>query len=217
MIKAIIFDMDGTLINSVPIWFHSARRLLAECGSGLTLDEYKFWVGRDETGMIFSKIRETGKPKTKDWIRKRRAKIVSELLKDYRLKADPFLMRLMRLKDRGIKFGLATGTRRKTTRLFLKRLEIDKEFECIISRDEVRRGKPSPDVYLKCSRCLRVIPSECLAFEDSEAGVNSAKAAGMHCIAVPNRFTKHHDFSKADLIIWRRSKVGVKLVERWLK
>jgi beta-phosphoglucomutase-like phosphatase (HAD superfamily) len=76
-------------------------------------------------------------------------------------------------------------------------LQIAPYFEAIVSGLDVANVKPSPDIFLKAARDLAVDPSECLVLEDAEKGVIAAHRAGMRCVAVPNDFTKHHDFSMA--------------------
>ncbi len=83
----------------------------------------------------------------------------------------------------------------------LKSHSLDIYFDLVIGGDMVERKKPDPEIYLKVRAILEVDPHECIAFEDSEHGLNSAKNAAMYGVAIPNEFTKDHNFSRADLIL----------------
>ncbi len=85
--------------------------------------------------------------------------------------------------------------------LLLKNQQLDSYFDLVIGGDMVRRKKPDPEIYLQALQTLGFAPQECIAFEDSEHGLNSAKNAGMYGVAIPNEFTMNHNFSRADLIL----------------
>jgi len=83
----------------------------------------------------------------------------------------------------------------------LELLNIKNYFDTIVSGEDVKNGKPAPDIFLLTCQKLKVKPEECIAIEDSQNGVLSAKNGNLKCIAVPTSLTKHMDFSKADYII----------------
>jgi HAD superfamily hydrolase (TIGR01509 family) len=95
------------------------------------------------------------------------------------------------------RMALASSSYRDAIDGVLAGLRIAPYFEAIVSGLDVANVKPSPDIFLKAARDLAVDPSECLVLEDAEKGVIAAHRAGMRCVAVPNDFTKHHDFSMA--------------------
>jgi len=78
--------------------------------------------------------------------------------------------------------------------------------------ENVLKNKPAPDIYLKCAEELKISPVSCVVVEDSETGVQSAKSANMKCIAIPNRYTKDQDFSKADKSLNNIQKINVELI-----
>jgi beta-phosphoglucomutase-like phosphatase (HAD superfamily) len=82
----------------------------------------------------------------------------------------------------------------------LDRLGLD-GWACVRCRDDVEQPKPAPDLYLAATRCLGVAPAEAIAIEDSQSGVEAARAAGLHCVAVPSALTAGHDLSAADLVL----------------
>ncbi len=121
-----------------------------------------------------------------------------------------FALRLFQeKKKRGLKFGVASGARKKEILLHLKAIGINTFFDVILSgkddlseyRDSEGTNKPKPYVYLKTAKMLGLIPEECIAIEDSGIGIKAAVSAGCFTIAVPNAFTKAHDLSRAHLQI----------------
>jgi HAD superfamily hydrolase (TIGR01509 family) len=105
------------------------------------------------------------------------------------------------LRGRGLKLALATGSRKEFMDATVKRFGLMEYLDAAVSGSEVRANKPEPDVYLEAAGKLGLEPRACVAFEDSRGGVESAKAAGMLCVAVPNRYTAGMDLSPADLRI----------------
>ncbi len=100
-----------------------------------------------------------------------------------------------------VKVAIASSSRMPHITLVLSHLNKHYYFDAIVSGDGVKHGKPAPDIFLQTAEQLDVKPSNCLVLEDASSGVIAAEAAGMKVIAVPNRFTKDHDFSKADLVV----------------
>ena len=96
---------------------------------------------------------------------------------------------------------MASSSRGAWIQKVLAELGLERQFDATAGGDEVRRAKPDPDVYLLAARRLGAAPEACVALEDSQHGVRSAKAAGMACIAVPSPLTRQMDFSAADLVV----------------
>ena len=108
---------------------------------------------------------------------------------------------LTALRQRGVRTAVASSSRRAWIQKVLARLGLEDQFDAAAAGDEVPRAKPAPDVYLLAARRLGTAPETCVALEDSQNGVRSAKAAGMVCIAVPSPLTRQLDFSEADLVV----------------
>ncbi len=99
------------------------------------------------------------------------------------------------------RLAIASSSHKEEIIFLLKNQGLDGYFDLIIGGDMVRRKKPDPEIYLKAQQTLGFAPQECIAFEDSEHGLNSAKNAGIYGVAIPNEFTLNHNFSRADLIL----------------
>jgi HAD superfamily hydrolase (TIGR01509 family) len=108
--------------------------------------------------------------------------------------------------------ALASTSSRDWIDFVVDGLEVRPHFQAIVAGDEVAARKPAPDVYLRAAERLGVSPEECVALEDSGPGVASAKAAGMACIAVPNRVTLSHDLSAADLRVAHLGEISLDLL-----
>lgn len=107
---------------------------------------------------------------------------------------------LEKLHGEGERLGLATSSDRRSTAIILKRFDLEKYFDLVLTQEDIEKKKPDPGIYLKSASQLKISPEECVVVEDSEVGVKAAKRAGMKCIAVT--FTTGRDrLGKADLVI----------------
>ena len=185
MIEAVVFDMDGVIVDSEHVW-NEAREALARERGGR-------WHGgaqRDMMGMSsleWSRYMHDviGLAEPPEEIS---AEVVRRLQGIYRTELpliDGAVEAVRRLADRW-RLGLASSSNRELIDLVLDLAGLVPYFEATISSEEVARGKPSPDVYLETARRLGVDPGRCAAIEDSASGIRSAKAAGMRVVAVPN-------------------------------
>jgi len=116
------------------------------------------------------------------------------------------------LYESKIILALTTSGGPNSTEKILKKTGLDKIFSVVITNADYVKKKPNPEPYLTTAKKLGLEPSECVVIEDTPVGVESAKAAGMKCIALPNEFTKKQDFSKADLIVDSADKITIKML-----
>lgn len=211
-IKAIIFDCDGTLVDSESSHVNAWRQVAQDLGFYLTHEDYSSFVGNPNieiAKIIENKIRTFTAPH----LLERKKKHFFEHLK----KGLPpiagtatFLQHLIKNKDRsGIKLAVASAAPKDEILLNLKHLNIEKDFEVILSGEEDLNeyhdpagvNKPQPYVYLHAAKLLGLSPSECVVIEDSKIGVAAGVNAGCFTIAVPTEHSKDHDLSKAHLIL----------------
>jgi HAD superfamily hydrolase (TIGR01509 family) len=185
MIKAVIFDLDGTLIDSDPCWKEADFLFAKEYSFPLTEEFTKqlSGLGIRESAQLFIeeyKLKET----VEEFMRLREKYLYKILLS--KLKLMPFAEELLvRLKNKKYILALATaGHGTEVTIQILKKLSIYQYFDFVISGLEVKHSKPAPDVYLYVTKKMALKPSECVAVEDTANGVLSGKAAGMKVIGV---------------------------------
>jgi len=185
MIEAVIFDLDGVLIDSEHVW-DEVRRQLAEERSGRWSDT----ASRDMMGMSsleWSRYMrdEVGLAESPEEIS---AEVVRRLEARYRREL-PLIAgseQALELLSARWPLGLASSSNRELIDLVLEESGLGRFFRATVSSEEVPRGKPAPDVYLEAARRLGAEPTRCAAVEDSENGIHAAKAAGMRTIAIPN-------------------------------
>lgn len=191
MIKAIIFDFDGTLIDTETAWYVAFREAYEQHGVDLTLEQYSQCIGTSlhSFNPYEYLVAELHLPVDLDalrtWVRQRHASLME--VEGVR----PGVIEWLTLAQRrGLKIGLASSSANEWVTHFLDRLGLRAYFECIRTADNVKHVKPDPELYLQALSCLGVEPGEALAVEDSPNGAKAAVAAGMQCVLVPNAITK---------------------------
>ncbi len=197
--KAVIFDLDGTLVDSMWMWKSIDVEFLGRYGHQCPEDLQKKIEGMSfsETAVYFKErfqlplsLEEIKEAWTKMSIDKYRYEVslkhgVREFL-DY-------------VKALGIRCGIATSNGREMVDAVLRALDITSYFQVVTTACEVKAGKPQPDIYLKVAEDLRVEPSQCLVFEDVPAGIMAGKRAGMTVCAVEDEFSRQMREEKKSL------------------
>jgi len=185
MIDAVVFDLDGVLLDSEQVWNEAKEELVGERGGrwvdraprdmmGMSSLEWSRYM-RDELGV------DMEPPQISDEVVAR----LEHIYREHLPLLDGAVDAVVRLGERW-PLGLATSSNREIIDLFLELSGLDGRFAVTLSSEEVERGKPAPDVYLEAARRLGAEPTRCAAIEDSENGIRAAKAAGMRVIALPN-------------------------------
>ncbi|MCX7024416.1 MAG: HAD family phosphatase [Spirochaetes bacterium] len=206
-IVACVFDLDGTIIDSEPLYLESDRAFLAARGmafhdelntrmKGSGAADFFAILAAEFPGNPFNRLQLEEKIRLKD----------DDYLSHCRGRLRVFgpVVRLLdALAARGIALAIASGSTPRVIDGTLVLAGLRDRFRIVVSASEVGSGKPAPDVFLEAARRLRLDPAACLAFEDSKAGVRSAVAAGMACVALPDpaEGEPHADFFLADLVV----------------
>lgn len=184
-IEAIIFDMDGVLIDSEEIWKRAENEVFSSVGVKLS-DELcsitQSMTTREVTNFWFSKY--PWKHKSLDEVENGVVKRVAHLIKKEGQAIYGIEELIRNLKSRGYKIGLATNSPSVLIPVVLEKLAVDKYFDAISSAEHESEGKPNPFVYLTIAKKLNVSPENCVAIEDSSSGLLAAKNAGMTTVAV---------------------------------
>ena len=202
-VKAVIFDMDGVIVDSEPIYEQHLSSLLAKLGverPELIQSSLKGVSTRDTSLMLIKTF--DLKYEVDELILLSRQAYLEHIDLLEELPPIPGVVALVKhLRKSGYSLALASSASAKRIDLFLSKLGIKRLFPIIVCGDEVNRSKPAPDIFLLAAEKLGVKPSECAVIEDSRNGVLAAKAAGMKCIAYAGSDHNTDDLSAADLIV----------------
>ena len=187
-IEAVIFDMDGVLIDSEPLWKIAMHEVFASIGSRLTKKDFQKTVGlRIDEVVHFWHHHENWQHISPKKIEQN---IINKMVELITQNAQPLIgvkETLVYLKKQNKKIGLATSSYRILIDTVLKELEIAHFFDCTHTAEAEELGKPHPAVYLTVAKNLAVSPLKCLVIEDSLNGIISAKAARMKVVCIPEK------------------------------
>ncbi|MGA1195899.1 MAG: HAD family hydrolase [Candidatus Latescibacterota bacterium] len=208
---AVIFDMDGLIVDTENIYYNAYNQTLNDLGVNIPREGYVRCVGHpvEDNSVDAVKLYNLS-IRPEDFLESWMKRFESAIEDPKQIELMPgFLDLLAHLRHKNFKLGIASSTPRHRMQTTLKNgvlphlgvTSINEIFSAIYSGCDVTNTKPDPEIYLKAAAKLDVAPKHCMVFEDSVAGIQSAKAAGMTAIAVPNFFTSHHDHSAADRIL----------------
>ncbi|MEK6757680.1 MAG: HAD family phosphatase [Nanoarchaeota archaeon] len=209
--RAIIFDMDGVLVDSTKYIWESFNMLLSKFGVQIPDKDIKKYLGRSLRDQIKMWREDYNLKEEIDFAQfskdafEQEIKLIRKNLKDN----SELSSLLNSLKKNGFKLAVATSSHKLRAYKLLEILGIKNKFEVIITAEDVENHKPSPDVFLKAANKLNVDPKDCVVIEDAVNGIEAAKKGGMKAIALITKFHKREDFSDADLIIKSLSELNI--------
>jgi len=186
MPEAVLFDLDGVIVDSESAWAEAKHELVDEAGGTWKPDATRAMLGMSSPEWSRYLRDELGVPLSVEEIN---AAVVATLERRYResLPLIPGAVDAVRRIAEGWQLGLASSSNREIIDLVLEHAGLTDAFAVTVSSEEVARGKPAPDVYLEAARRLGADPARCVAIEDSSNGLRSAAAAGAAVVAIPNR------------------------------
>ena len=189
MIKAIIFDLDGVLIESKDIHFHALNKALKEVNHiyEISYNEHLAKYDGMSTSTKLNKLNlEKKLPKNKNLlINKNKQKYTIEILSNL-IQKDNEIIKIINYYRKSFKIAIATNSIRSTLNIVLKNLKLKNKFHYTISNEDVKNPKPHSEIYLKCMIALGVNPNEALIIEDSSVGIKSAQLSGANILPVTN-------------------------------
>lgn len=200
MIRGVLFDMDGVLVDSEAFICRAAIMMFGYLGVKVEENDFLPFVGMGENRYIGGVAEKYGVQLDIEQA-KARTYAVYETIARNKLKALPGVHEFVnRCRERGLKLALATSADRVKMEVNLKEIGLpEKTFQAIVQGLDVQRKKPFPDIYRKAAEKLDLPPSQCLVVEDAVSGVKAALSAGCRCLALTTSFTAG-DLSEADWV-----------------
>ena len=202
MMGAVIFDMDGVIVDSEIHWKTLEGYFLQSLIPTWSSSDQDKIIGLGVHDLYTLLIGQYGLQKTKEQFLELYQEMANEIYGQKVSLIVGFSELLSTLNKNNIPVALASSSPRSWINIMLRRFGLQASFRVVVSADELEgEGKPSPAIYLLTAKRLGVSPTSCIAIEDSKNGVLSAKNAGMFCIGFRNGFNEEQDLSKADMII----------------
>ena len=195
--QAIIFDMDGVLVDSEPVHFEATRLLMQEHGIVYTSADEEAFFGCTDREMFRELRARYGLAAHEHDLAEQWIERVVRLLPQRIVPMPGVPEVLERLRASGRRLALASSSSPAIIRTTIEGLGLGGIFEATVSGRDVGLGKPAPDIFLETARRMGLEPAECLVVEDSQNGLRAAVAAGIACVVIPCASTAHQDFHGA--------------------
>lgn len=211
MIKAVIFDMDGLMIETEHLQSKSFEHVLKKHGVKPEFNEdgvvQKVGITAKDNLLMLKK--KHGIDEEVEILLANKQKVYKALLEKNIKPKEGLLNLIQSLKKKGFKLAVASSSSLAHIILVLMKLGLNEKFDAVVSGENLQKGKPHPDIFLEAAKQLNVDPQLCLVLEDAESGVVAAHAAKMKVIAVPNKYTNSHNFAKADIVLSSLAKIDI--------
>jgi HAD superfamily hydrolase (TIGR01509 family) len=214
LIKAVIFDMDGVIIDSEPLHYEANKEIFSSLGIPIQDVPYSNYIGVSNEDMWQDLKNTFGLPySVNELVEKQNNETLKYFKKSLFKPIDGIVELLITLKNNTFKIGLASSSPEVLIKEVLNSLNLEKYFDVYASADHVVRGKPKPDLFIYTAGLLQVRPKECVVIEDSKNGVKAAKAAGMKCIGFVNPNSMNQDLSLADVKVNSIKDITIDLIK----
>jgi len=213
-LKGVIFDMDGTLIETTEADYLAWKNVFADYHKELSFEDYFPLIGMKSAVVVQTRLSLDDEETKKALSQK--MKYFSDIAAEKGIQVVPHAIKLLKqLKQENLKIALATSSRQEKMKLVLQLTNLLPYFDVIVTGDLVNRSKPAPDIFLKVAEKLQLKPCECVVIEDAANGVKAAKNAGMKCVAITTTHTEDL-LQQADLVIDSYEKLDLQKIHQML-
>jgi len=209
LIKAVIFDLDGVIVESEDAHIESERQTFQKHNVKISAEELHTYTGTTAKAMFTDLIAKYKLNTTFQEINSQKEEILLKLLDQDANPTKGVLRLIQELKRKKIKLAVGSSSTRKLVDFILNKLNLTYTFDQVITAEDINLSKPDPEIFLKAAAELGVNSRQCLVIEDSKLGVEAAKSAGMKCAGYRNPHSGNQDLSKADCVIDDFSKVDI--------
>lgn len=201
-VAAVIFDLDGTLVDSEPNYLEANRKLLAEYGVPYDQEVHSRYTGIGTKEMLEDMKKKYSINEAVEQLVIKKNRYYMEIARENTV-AFPEMVKLLHLLRSGnYPLAVASGSSPGIIEAVLEITKLRSFFDVVLSAEDVSKGKPAPDIFLETAKRLGITARQCLVFEDSKYGVQAALSASMHCVAIPAAFEcEDESFRMADKVL----------------
>lgn len=209
-IKAILFDHDGTLVDSEPAHFEIWKTVLARYGTPLSEQQYRdFYAGIPARANALDMVVRFSIDEAPEHLVQQKVVATREYLSRTAFPIMPHVHEITGdFHSKGLRMAIVTGSSQAVVAATTRTHQLEPYIETVVASDDVEHNKPHPEGYLLAVERLGLKVNECVAVEDTEHGLTAAADAGITCLAVPNDMSRHHDFSRATGVFSGLREVG---------
>jgi len=201
LLKSVIFDMDGVIVDSEPLHIRAERDTLEPYGVEITDDELQSYMGRTPKIVLENIIQKYQLSVSIEEIYPLHRKTLMNYYREEVISIPGALDLIYRLYGSDINLALASSSDIELIELVLDKFSLNSFFKVVVSGENVARAKPCPDIFLEVLKQLKCQAQECVVIEDSRAGVRAAKAAMIPCVGFRSPNSKNQDLQEAQLIV----------------
>ena len=208
-LRAVLFDHDGTLVDSEPIHYQLWVQVLRRYGVMISEEVFNsVCAGMPTLANAVDLVKRYNLPVQAENLAEEKHTITKEFLAENAYPLMPGVQKAIQaLIKQGLTLAIVTGANQHSVGATVRTYSFDRHFAYVISADDVQKSKPAPDCYLLALEKLGLRPEECLAIEDTEHGLRAASQAGIPCLVLPTELSMNHDFSLATVVVKEMSQV----------
>lgn len=215
MLQAVLFDLDGTIIDSEPLHTEAVLRILRDRSIDLKPSDLEKFIGISSSIMWEEMQKSFGFLESVESLKALQHRMNLEMLLESGSILIPGILELLgELKTAGIRTAIASSSSRAYIEAVVDEYSLERYVDCIVSGEEVARGKPNPDVFLRAAELLGVEPEACVVIEDSDNGLAAARAAGIRSIGYRNPNSGRQSLATADRIVEDIRAISLSMLEQ---